>query len=50
MAAEFASLLFHQFDSERHGKYLVSSPKLAVKIEGNTDERDGAEYKLAPTQ
>jgi len=32
---------------ERHGKYLASSPSLAIKIEGNTDERGGSEYNLA---
>jgi peptidoglycan-associated lipoprotein len=38
---EFSSLV------ERHGKYLRSNPKLSIKIEGNTDERGGAEYNLA---
>jgi len=32
---------------ERHGKYLMSNPKVAIKIEGNTDERGSAEYNLA---
>ncbi len=32
---------------ERHGKYLQSHPSLAIRIEGNTDERGGAEYNLA---
>lgn len=32
---------------ERHGRYLASRPSLAVKIEGNTDERGSAEYNLA---
>jgi peptidoglycan-associated lipoprotein len=32
---------------ERHGKYLTSMPKLAIKIEGNADERGSAEYNLA---
>jgi peptidoglycan-associated lipoprotein len=32
---------------ERHGKYLIANPKLAIKIEGNTDERGSAEYNLA---
>lgn len=32
---------------ERQGKYLTSMPKLAIKIEGNADERGGAEYNLA---
>lgn len=32
---------------ERHGKYLASNPRLAIKVEGNTDERGSAEYNLA---
>lgn len=32
---------------ERHGRYLAGNPKLVIKIEGNTDERGGAEYNLA---
>ena len=32
---------------ERHGKYLVANPSLAIKIEGTTDERGGTEYNLA---
>lgn len=32
---------------ERHGKYLMSMPKLSIKIEGSADERGGAEYNLA---
>ncbi len=32
---------------ERHGKYLASNPALAIRIEGNTDERGSAEYNLA---
>ena len=32
---------------ERHGKYLKSNAKLAVKVEGNADERGSAEYNLA---
>lgn len=32
---------------ERHGKYLAGHPAVAVKIEGNTDERGGTEYNLA---
>ena len=38
---EFSSLV------ERHGKFLASNPKVAIKIEGNTDERGSAEYNLA---
>ena len=32
---------------EQHGKYLASKPALAIKIEGNADERGSAEYNLA---
>jgi peptidoglycan-associated lipoprotein len=32
---------------ERHGKYLVSNPALAIKLEGHADERGGSEYNLA---
>jgi peptidoglycan-associated lipoprotein len=32
---------------ERHGKYLVANPALAIKLEGHTDERGGSEYNLA---
>jgi len=32
---------------ERQGKFLASSPNVAIKIEGNADERGGAEYNLA---
>lgn len=38
---EFSSLV------ERHGKYLMSNPALGIRIEGNTDDRGGAEYNLA---
>jgi peptidoglycan-associated lipoprotein len=38
---EFSSVV------ERHGKFLTSNPKVAIKIEGNTDERGSAEYNLA---
>lgn len=38
---EFESLL------ELHGKYLAKNPSLAIKIEGNSDERGGSEYNLA---
>lgn len=41
LRSEFASLI------ERHGRYLASKPSLAIKIEGNTDERGSAEYNLA---
>lgn len=32
---------------ERHGKYLASQPALAIKVEGNADERGSSEYNLA---
>ena len=38
---EFSTLI------ERHGKYLMANPKVAIRIEGNTDERGSAEYNLA---
>lgn len=38
---QFADLL------DRHGKYLASRPSLAIKIEGNADERGSVEYNLA---
>jgi peptidoglycan-associated lipoprotein len=38
---EFTSLV------EQHGKYLASNPRLAIRIEGNADERGSTEYNLA---
>lgn len=32
---------------EVQGKYLASNPKLAIRVEGNADERGGTEYNLA---
>jgi peptidoglycan-associated lipoprotein len=32
---------------ERHGRYLAANAKLAIRVEGNTDERGSAEYNLA---
>jgi len=32
---------------ERQGKFLATSPNVAIKIEGNADERGGSEYNLA---
>jgi peptidoglycan-associated lipoprotein len=32
---------------DRHGKYLASRPSLAIKVEGNADERGSAEYNLS---
>ena len=32
---------------ERHGRYLSTRPQLAIRVEGNTDERGSAEYNLA---
>lgn len=31
----------------RHGQYLAANPKVAIKVEGNADERGGPEYNLA---
>ncbi len=41
LKSQFAGLI------DRHGKYLASRPSLAIKIEGNADERGGVEYNLA---
>lgn len=41
VSSEFNALV------ERQGKFLASRPKVAIKIEGNADERGGAEYNLA---
>jgi peptidoglycan-associated lipoprotein len=38
---EFGAML------EMHGKYLANNPSISIKIEGNSDERGGAEYNLA---
>ena len=32
---------------ERHGRYLLANPALAIRVEGNTDQRGSAEYNLA---
>lgn len=32
---------------EQHGGQLMGRPKLHIRVEGNTDERGGAEYNLA---
>jgi peptidoglycan-associated lipoprotein len=32
---------------QSHGKYLAANPTLAIRIEGNTDERGSSEYNLA---
>ncbi len=32
---------------QRHGAYLTKNSQLAVKVEGNTDERGSSEYNLA---
>lgn len=32
---------------ELHGKFLAGNPKVAIKVEGNADERGSAEYNLA---
>ncbi|MBV8124549.1 MAG: peptidoglycan-associated lipoprotein Pal [Burkholderiaceae bacterium] len=39
--SEFTPLL------ERHGRYLAGAGNVSIKVEGNTDERGGAEYNLA---
>lgn len=55
--AQHRSVLF-DFDSysvpeqyrglvETHARYLASNPQQRVQIQGNTDERGGAEYNLA---
>ncbi|MEY4755066.1 MAG: hypothetical protein RJA44_2741 [Pseudomonadota bacterium] len=31
---------------ERHGRYLAANPAVAIRVEGNTDERGSAEYNL----
>ena len=43
------SVVKPSFDAliQRQGKYLADHPQLAIRIEGNTDERGGAEYNLA---
>ncbi len=38
---DFTSML------EMHGKYLAANPKLAIRVEGNADERGSKEYNLA---
>ena len=51
-------MLFRSFDDftvkkdyaaliERQGNYLSANPKLAIKVEGNADERGSSEYNLA---
>ena len=32
---------------ELHGKFLAGSPKVAIRVEGNADERGSSEYNLA---
>lgn len=43
------SVVKSEYDSliGMHGNFLVAHPSLAIKIEGNTDERGSAEYNLA---
>lgn len=38
---EYTSLI------DRHGRYLATNPALAIRVEGNTDERGSTEYNLA---
>ena len=44
MTPEYAPLI------ERHGRFLVQHPAVAIRIEGNTDERSSAAYNLALSQ
>ncbi|MDP3224031.1 MAG: peptidoglycan-associated lipoprotein Pal [Rubrivivax sp.] len=32
---------------QKHGTYLATNPAMAIRVEGNTDERGSAEYNLA---
>lgn len=32
---------------ESHGKYLAARPAVAIRVEGNADERGSAEYNLS---
>jgi peptidoglycan-associated lipoprotein len=41
LKSQYAALI------ERHAKYLAATPALAIKIEGNADERGSAEYNVA---
>lgn len=41
LKSEYATLI------EQHGKFLASHAGLAIKVEGNTDERGSSEYNLA---
>lgn len=38
---EFAQMI------EMHGKFLSANPKVNIRVQGNADERGGAEYNLA---
>jgi peptidoglycan-associated lipoprotein len=44
-----SALLKKEFEPlvDRHGRYLVSSPQLKIRVEGHADERGSAEYNLA---
>jgi peptidoglycan-associated lipoprotein len=47
---DFDQSSFHAEDKaviELHGKYLAAHSSVHVRVEGNTDERGGAEYNLA---
>lgn len=43
------TLIAPQFNTmlETQGHYLAANPQLAIKVEGNTDERGSSEYNLA---
>lgn len=44
------SYVIHANDTvvlDNHGKYLLSHPTAALRLEGNADERGGREYNLA---
>ena len=41
VSADYAGLI------ERHDRYLAAHPELAIRIEGNSDERGGSEYNRA---
>jgi len=44
---EFAIKPAYESVISRHGNFLSANPKVAIKIEGNADERGSPEYNLA---
>lgn len=44
---EFSIKSDYQALISRHGSFLAANPKVAIKIEGNADERGSTEYNLA---